>query len=65
MEYYELCKLDEIIFSKKQNLFTPKHPFKLLVADTSKSEKTSIVIYLLLRSKYLYRCLVKNMIIKY
>src|SRR6185436_10066744 len=31
MEYYELCKLDETIPSKKQNPFAPKHPFRLLV----------------------------------
>ena len=52
MEYYELCKLDETIPLKKQNPFAPKHSFRLEVANTSESEKTSIVIHLLLRSKY-------------
>ncbi|KAF0429259.1 hypothetical protein F8M41_005726 [Gigaspora margarita] len=41
MEYYELCKLDETIPSKKQNLLVPKHPFRLLVAGTSESGKTN------------------------
>jgi hypothetical protein len=53
MEYYKLCKLDETIPSKKQNPFAPKHPFRLGVAGTSESEKTRIVVFLLLGSKYL------------
>ena len=52
MEYYELCKLDETVPSKKQNPFAPKHPFRLLVAGTSKSERMSMVVHLLLESKY-------------
>ncbi|CAG8847085.1 12667_t:CDS:1, partial [Gigaspora margarita] len=52
MEYYELRKLDEIIPSKKQNPFAPRYPFKLLVAGTSESGKTSMVVHLLLESKY-------------
>ncbi|CAG8808100.1 20692_t:CDS:2 [Gigaspora margarita] len=51
-KYYKLRKLDEIIPSKKQNLFAPRHPFRLLVAGTSESEKTSMVVHLLLGSKY-------------
>ncbi|CAG8576229.1 3794_t:CDS:2, partial [Scutellospora calospora] len=53
MEYYELYKLDETIPLKKQNLFAPKHLFRLLVASTSESGKTSMVVHLLLGSKYL------------
>ncbi|GBB92441.1 hypothetical protein RclHR1_20020002 [Rhizophagus clarus] len=53
MEYYELCKLDETAFSKKQNPFAPKHPFRLGIAGTSESEKTKMVIHLLLGTKYL------------
>ncbi|CAG8670641.1 15414_t:CDS:1, partial [Acaulospora morrowiae] len=53
MEYYELCKLDKTVSSKKQNQFAPRHPFRLLVVGTSESEKMSIVIHLLLESKYL------------
>ena len=52
MEYYELCKLDETIPLKKQNPFAPKLPFRLGVAGTSESEKTRIVVHLLLGSKY-------------
>ena len=52
MEYYKLCKLDETIPLKKQNLFASKPPFRLGVAGTSESEKTKIVVYLLLESKY-------------
>ena len=52
MEYYELRKLDETIPSKKQNQFAPRHPFRLLVAGTSESGKTSMVVHLLLGSKY-------------
>ncbi|RGB23472.1 hypothetical protein C1646_774442 [Rhizophagus diaphanus] len=52
MEYYKLRKLDETIPSKKQNPFAPKHPFRLLVAGTSESGKTSMVVHLLLGSKY-------------
>ena len=52
MEYYELCKLNETIPLKKQNPFAPKHPFRLEVANTSESEKTSMVVHLLLGSKY-------------
>jgi hypothetical protein len=40
MEYYKLHKSDEIILSKKQNPFAPKHPFRLGVAGTSESGKT-------------------------
>ncbi len=53
MEYYKLCKLDKTISLKKQNPFVFKHPFRLLVINTFESEKISIVIHLLLRSKYL------------
>jgi len=53
MEYYELCKLDETVSSKKQNPFASKHPFRLGVAGTSESEKTKIVAHLLLGTKYL------------
>ena len=53
MEYYELCKIDEIIPSKKQNPFAPKQPFRLGVAGTSESGKTKMVAHLLLGSKYL------------
>ncbi|CAG8840178.1 43499_t:CDS:1 [Gigaspora margarita] len=52
MEYYELRKLDEIIPLKKQNPFAPRHLFRLLVAGTSESGKTSMVVHLLLGSKY-------------
>ena len=52
MEYYELRKLDETIPSKKQNPFASKHPFRLLVAGTSESGKTSMIVHLLLGSKY-------------
>ncbi|RHZ79670.1 hypothetical protein Glove_142g24 [Diversispora epigaea] len=52
MEYYELRKLYKTIPSKKQNPFAPRHPFRLLVAGTSESGKTSMVVYLLLGSKY-------------
>ncbi|CAG8846965.1 34202_t:CDS:1 [Gigaspora margarita] len=52
MEYYELCKLDEIIPLKKQNPFAPRHPFRLLVVSISESGKTSMVVHLLLGSKY-------------
>ena len=52
MEYYELRKLDETIPSKKQNQFAPRHPFRLLVAGTSESGKTSMVVHLLLGNKY-------------
>ena len=38
MEYYELCKLDETVPSKKQNPFAPKLPFRLGVAGTSESD---------------------------
>ncbi|CAG8856264.1 33001_t:CDS:2, partial [Gigaspora margarita] len=34
------------------NLFAPRHPFRLLVAGTSESGKTSMVVHLLLGSKY-------------
>ncbi|CAG8856275.1 3164_t:CDS:2, partial [Gigaspora margarita] len=34
------------------NPFAPRHPFRLLVAGTSESGKTSIVVHLLLESKY-------------
>ena len=53
MEYYELCKLDETIPLKKQNLFTPKPLFRLRVAGISESGKMSMVAHLLLGSKYL------------
>jgi hypothetical protein len=53
MEYYKLRKLDELIPSKKQNPFAPKHPFRLGVVGTSESGKTEMVVYLLLESKYL------------
>jgi hypothetical protein len=52
MEYYELHKLDKTVPLKKQNPFVPKHPFRLLVASTSESGKTSMVVHLLLGSKY-------------
>ncbi|RHZ88568.1 hypothetical protein Glove_22g82 [Diversispora epigaea] len=52
MEYYELRKLYEIISSKKQNPFVPRYPFKLLIAGTSESGKMSMVVHLLLGSKY-------------
>jgi hypothetical protein len=52
MEYYELCKLDETIPSKKQNPFAPKQPFRLGVAGTSESGKTKMVVHQLLGSKY-------------
>ncbi|CAB4402033.1 unnamed protein product [Rhizophagus irregularis] len=52
MEYYELCKLDETIPSKKHNPFAPKHPFRLGVAGTFESGKTRMVVHLLLGSKY-------------
>jgi len=52
IEYYELCKLDETISLKKQNPFAPKLPFRLGVASTSESEKTRMVVHLLLGSKY-------------
>ncbi|CAG8841576.1 41953_t:CDS:1, partial [Gigaspora margarita] len=42
----------EIIPSKKQNLFAPRHPFRLLVVGTSESRKTSMIVHLLLESKY-------------
>ncbi|CAG8590041.1 4999_t:CDS:2 [Acaulospora morrowiae] len=59
MEYYKLRKLDETIPSKKQNQFAPRHPFRLLVAGTSESGKTSMVVHLLLGSKYpkIYPCM--------
>jgi hypothetical protein len=53
MEYYELRKLDEIIPSKKQNPFASKHPFRLGVVGTSESGKIRMMVFLLLRSKYL------------
>ncbi|PKB97355.1 hypothetical protein RhiirA5_468425 [Rhizophagus irregularis] len=52
MEYYELCKLDETVPSKKQNPFAPKLPFRLGVAGTSESGKTKMVVHQLLGSKY-------------
>ncbi|CAG8718817.1 17436_t:CDS:2, partial [Acaulospora morrowiae] len=52
MEYYELCKLDETIPSRKQNPFALKHPFRLGVAGTSESGKTKIVVHQLLGTKY-------------
>uniref|UniRef100_U9SVA1 Uncharacterized protein n=1 Tax=Rhizophagus irregularis (strain DAOM 181602 / DAOM 197198 / MUCL 43194) TaxID=747089 RepID=U9SVA1_RHIID len=44
MKYYELCKLDETIPLKKQNPFASKPPFRLGIASTSESGKTSIII---------------------
>ena len=52
MEYYSLCKPDNST-SFKGNIYAPKHPFRLLVAGTSESGKTSMVVHLLLGSKYL------------
>ncbi|CAB5197932.1 unnamed protein product [Rhizophagus irregularis] len=52
MEYYELCKLDETVPSKKQNPFAPKLSFRLEVAGTSESGKTKMVVHQLLGSKY-------------
>ncbi|CAG8852606.1 23731_t:CDS:2, partial [Gigaspora margarita] len=42
LQYYELCKLDEIIPSKKQNPFASRHLFRLLVAGISESGKMSM-----------------------
>ena len=53
MEYYELCKFNKTISLKKQNPFAPKLSFRLGVAGTSESEKTRMVVHLLLGSKYL------------
>ncbi|CAB5354161.1 unnamed protein product [Rhizophagus irregularis] len=52
MEYYELCKLDETVPLKKQNLFAPKLPFRLEVVGTSELGKTKMVVHQLLGSKY-------------
>jgi len=52
MEYYSLCKPDNST-SFKGNIYAPKYPFRLGVAGTSKSEKTRMVVHLLLGSKYL------------
>ncbi|CAB4493912.1 unnamed protein product [Rhizophagus irregularis] len=54
MKYYELCKLDETIPLKKQNPFASKPPFRLGIASTSESGKTSIIVYLLLGNEELW-----------
>jgi len=52
MEYYELCKLDETVFSKKQNPFAPKLLFRLGVVGISESGKTKMVVHQFLESKF-------------
>ncbi|RGB26271.1 hypothetical protein C1646_770645 [Rhizophagus diaphanus] len=42
----------KLYLQKKQNLFAPKQPFRLGVAGTSESEKTRMVVFLILGSKY-------------
>ncbi|CAG8462436.1 13369_t:CDS:2 [Racocetra fulgida] len=44
--------VNETIPSKKQNPFAPKYSFRLLVAGTSESGKMSIIVHLLIGSKY-------------
>ncbi|RHZ45854.1 hypothetical protein Glove_645g44 [Diversispora epigaea] len=52
MEYYSLRNPDESISKKQNNNFSPKQPFRLVIAGTSESGKTEMVVYLLLGSKY-------------
>ncbi|RHZ66976.1 hypothetical protein Glove_303g112 [Diversispora epigaea] len=52
MEHYNLRNPDESISLKKYN-FLPTLPFRLVVAESSESEKTRMVVRMLLGSKYL------------
>ncbi|KAF0519124.1 hypothetical protein F8M41_016642 [Gigaspora margarita] len=51
MEYCDFIKINKPE-PLKQNLFSPRFPFQLLVVGTSELGKTSIVINLLLGNKY-------------
>ena len=51
MEHYSLRNPDESISSKKYD-FLHTLPFRLVVAGTSESGKTEMVVYMLLGSKY-------------